>query len=326
MALSAGPTVSRPWVRDGAGERGVELGGHLFATADRDEVDVLTQPSVGEVGAGQGGAADEVDPVAELTAEEREDVGDEVVALDLLGGYANCVATKPCSSGSMINPRPVLRPTQGGQAALFGGELAQTVWIRSCVEGFDGGGDVGCAVAEGGTVREVENCLFRRRCQCGAQVSADAFSVEFCGVAFDEPYDRRPVGERDGTVLARYCHDGGCQSAGDCAVQTCGAESHDDDVVMAVDRGGDSGGGGFQIRNPFAAQHVLGDDDVVTVGEAVEQAVFVEPRDLGAGVRVAVIGLPGAEGAQWARGEAGGDRRAVFPCHNSSSSMRIIGY
>ena len=144
----------------------------------------------------------------------------------------------------MIDPCPVFRPAQRGLAALLGGELAQSVWIRSCVEGFDGGGDVGCAVAEGRAVREVENGLFRCRRQGGAQVSADAFGVDFRGVALDEPHDRRPVGERDGAVLARYRHDGGCQSAGDRAVQTCGAEPHDDDVVMAVDRGGDSGGGG----------------------------------------------------------------------------------
>src|SRR5882757_7757659 len=60
----------------------------VSAAADGDEVDVLAQPPVREVSAGQGGAADEVDSVTEVAAEEGQQLGDEVVALDLLGGNA----------------------------------------------------------------------------------------------------------------------------------------------------------------------------------------------------------------------------------------------
>ncbi len=99
--------------RDSAGEGGVELGGHLFAAADGDEVDVFTQPSVGEVGAGQGGAADEVDAVTELAAEEREDVGDEVVALDLFGGHAELRCDRVAFVRIHDRPPPSLPPGAG---------------------------------------------------------------------------------------------------------------------------------------------------------------------------------------------------------------------
>jgi hypothetical protein len=71
-----------------AGERGVECASDLLAAADGDEVDVLAEASVREVGPGEGGAADEVDSVTEVATEEGQEVGDEVVALDLFGGDA----------------------------------------------------------------------------------------------------------------------------------------------------------------------------------------------------------------------------------------------
>jgi hypothetical protein len=65
----------------GAGERGVEVTCDVLTAADGDEVDVLAEASVWEVGAGEGGAADEVESVTEVAAEESQEVGDEVVAM-----------------------------------------------------------------------------------------------------------------------------------------------------------------------------------------------------------------------------------------------------
>ena len=68
-----------------AGQGFVEIGRYGLAIADCDEVDVLTQPPIWEVGAGERGPTDELDSAAEFPAQEGKDVGDEVIALDLFG-------------------------------------------------------------------------------------------------------------------------------------------------------------------------------------------------------------------------------------------------
>ena len=78
--------VSRPWVRaSDLGKGRIQIGGNALAICDRDQVDVLAQPSVRKVGAGKSGAADEVDTIAEIAAEKAEQVGDQVISFDLLG-------------------------------------------------------------------------------------------------------------------------------------------------------------------------------------------------------------------------------------------------
>jgi hypothetical protein len=73
-------------------ERFVEVGGQGTASwVEGDEVDVLTQSSIGVVCSGEGGAADEVEPVGEMFAEVGEEQGDEVVSFDLFGCDAELV-------------------------------------------------------------------------------------------------------------------------------------------------------------------------------------------------------------------------------------------
>src|SRR5882757_794180 len=74
----------------------------------------------------------------------------------------NCVATDSRSSGSMVDPGPVLGATQGRQPALFDGEALEAFLVAARVERRDGGRNVGFVVAEGWAVGQVEDGLFGR--------------------------------------------------------------------------------------------------------------------------------------------------------------------
>lgn len=93
-----------PAVRSGqcTWQRRVEIGRHGLAIVDGDEIDVLTKPAVRKMCTRQGGAPDELDPVAEAPAEKCQQMGDEMVALDLFGCDANCCAISARSSTFML--------------------------------------------------------------------------------------------------------------------------------------------------------------------------------------------------------------------------------
>lgn len=71
-----------------AGQGSIQIGSDGLAVANCDEVDVFAQPPVRQVGAGQRCAADEVDSVAEVPGQERQEVRDEVITFDLFSGDA----------------------------------------------------------------------------------------------------------------------------------------------------------------------------------------------------------------------------------------------
>lgn len=74
--------------RKRSGESGIECRGYGFAIVDSDQVDVLAESPIWQVRSCQCGAADEVDTVSDGRAEKCKHVGNEVVALYLLGGDA----------------------------------------------------------------------------------------------------------------------------------------------------------------------------------------------------------------------------------------------
>ena len=110
--LRGGSRVSLPCVR--ASARGSAASSrHGLAIVDGDEIDVLAKPAVRKMCTRQGGAPDELDPVAEAPAEKCQQMGDEMVALDLFG----CDAKLLCDFGAFVNVHAVLRPMlQRGEA------------------------------------------------------------------------------------------------------------------------------------------------------------------------------------------------------------------
>lgn len=79
--LPAQPTVGSG---HSAGKLDVDLGRQLCAVAEGDQVDVLAEAPVGEVGAGERGAPDEVESIRESRGDRREEIRDQVVAFHLL--------------------------------------------------------------------------------------------------------------------------------------------------------------------------------------------------------------------------------------------------
>lgn len=75
-------------------------------------------------------------------------------------------------------------------------------FVTARVESRDSRRNVDVVVAEGGAMGQVEDGLFGRGRQHRPQLGADPFGVQAVGVALDETDDGRPIGQRDGAVLA----------------------------------------------------------------------------------------------------------------------------
>ena len=236
----------------------------------------------------------------------------------------NCVATASRSSRSMVNPGPVLGPAQRSQSSLLGRETLEALLIAARVKRGDGVRDVGLVVAESWAVGQVEDRLLRRGHQHRPEFGAGAFGIEAVGVALDEPHDGGSIGQRDGMVSAWHGHDCDCDGARHDSVKACCTESHDDDVLLAVDRSSDPSGNSFQFWNPPAPQHVLRNYHVVSVGQSVEEAMIGQSDQLGSGVGVHSAGVARPDCPQWGLGQGGWNRCTAVLCHVRPSSTRFV--
>lgn len=70
----------------------VEFGCQYLSVVQRNQINVFTEPAVHEMCTSKSSSADEIQSVAELAADCRQQMGDQMVPLDLLWGHAelNC--------------------------------------------------------------------------------------------------------------------------------------------------------------------------------------------------------------------------------------------
>ncbi len=78
--------------RDGSRQSCIEFGCQYRSVVQRNQIDVFTEPAAHQMRTGKSSSADEVQPVTEPSADCRQQMGDQMIAFDLLRGNSelNC--------------------------------------------------------------------------------------------------------------------------------------------------------------------------------------------------------------------------------------------
>ena len=89
-------------------QHGVQIGRHGLAIVDGDKVDVLAEPTIRQMCTRQGGAPDELDPVAEVRTDKCQQMRDQMITLHLF----ECDTKLLCDLGAFVSvhaERPMIQ-------------------------------------------------------------------------------------------------------------------------------------------------------------------------------------------------------------------------
>ena len=164
----------------------VEPLSHKLPGLSRDQVQVLAQPTFGEVGTGECCAAEEHNVLCKVLREHGQQMRDEMIALHLLIGGSeslrNCCAFRVRKHHLGLLKRTVT----GSSQALCGCQLIEAATVTARQKRPYCRWDVVCCISESRSVRQIEDSLFDAGYECSAKIRWQPLDIQTICCPLDE--------------------------------------------------------------------------------------------------------------------------------------------